>query len=54
MKVGWLIADIGPVTRSSGPLKTPEEYSIADGGASALSTIGAGVGGALLSPVWPF
>jgi len=48
------MADVGPVTGSSGPLKTQEEYSIADGGASALSTISAGVGGALLSPVWAF
>jgi len=38
------MADVGPVTGSSGPLKTPEEYSIADGGASPLSTISAGVG----------
>jgi len=45
------MADVGPVTESSGPLKTPEEYSIPDGGARALSTISAGVEGALLSPL---
>jgi len=48
------MVDVGPVTGSSGPLKMPEEYSIADGGASGLPTMSAGVEGDLLSPLWAF
>jgi len=54
MQIVLLSADGGPVTGSSGPIKTLKEYSIADGGASELSTISAGIWCALLSPIWAF